>query len=234
MVVTKKHKSTVKAQKVKEILPAHLRTKTQRLKHIQAKLDEPLSKEEKKKEAQLVTRQCKQDVWNWNTALDKAAFYMAEGRLSLIEIKKKTGISTNKIKKMMLLQGEFYSRVEHYREAWMRKFVATGFGNRNTRLQVYEDLGEKILDIVKSRQRKYINRKHPGVDTGLMVRTVKAVGHGAKTKIVRGWDFDKELVKELKDTMVLIAKEKGDWAEKNINENTVLVREYGGASPADV
>lgn len=223
-----------KVKKVKEILPPELKNKSKRLKYIQAKLAQPVTKEERKKEAQAVTKACKQDVWNWTNTLDKCAFYVAEGRLSLSQIKAKTGISTNRIKKMLALQGEFYSRVEHYREQWNKKFVAQGYGNRITRLKVLDELMDKMVEITRARQRKYMNRKHPGVDTGLMVRTVKAVGHGANTKIVRGWDFDQALVREIRETGIHIAKEEGQWAEKNINENTVLVREYGGASPDDV
>lgn len=220
-------------RKVKEITP-ELRTKTKRLAFVKAKVNAPITKEERKAEAKAIDRRVKHDVWNWNTRLDRAAFYIAENKLSMTEIAEETKINKNKLKRYMTLNGEFVARVAQYQEQWMAQFKAVGFGNKNMRINVLDDILGKMIDITKQRAKKYCNRKQPGVNTGLMTRTVKAVGHGNKTRIIRGWEFDNALVAEIKSTQVQIAKELGQWSEKVENSNTVLVREYDGVGKDDV
>ena len=235
MKKVQKEKLIAKVRKIGgEILPIELSSKRKRLAHVKNMVSQNLTKEERRQQAKDISKKVRRDVWNWTTSVDRAAYYVAEDRMSLKHISSKTGVPTAKIKRWTALNGEFTERVKQYREQLMAKLLSIGIGNKNNRVNVLDDIHEKMRDIIRQRQYKYAHRKQPGVNTGLMVRTVKAIGHGSSTKIVRGWDFDKELVHEIRETQVQLAKELGQWSEKTENSNVVLVREYAGVSTEDV
>lgn len=176
----------------------------------------------------------KRDVWQWNANRDNAANLIAEGRMSYKQISEVTGLSVSRLKMWMASKGEFVKRVDHYIEQWAKRFMTQGIAAKHNRCRILQEMSDKMLEVVRQRQAKYTGFKSPGVDTGIMVRTVKAVGHGAKTKIVRGWDVDHSLIREIRETSKMMAQEVGDWSEKTENTNTVLVREYGGVDTTKI
>jgi hypothetical protein len=217
-----------------EILPKHLKSKTARLELVRKVVNADLTQAEREVEAKAITKRVRHDAWNWTTGLDQAAYLVAEDRMTLKDIEEKTLISTSRIKKMISLNGEFCKRVDHYREEWMKKLKTKSTANRDLRINIYAEMADKLVGIYRDRAKQYKNKKHPGVNSGMMVRTIKAVGHGPKAKFIRGWEVDHALSREIRDTLQQMAKERGEWTEKTENSNTVLVREYQGVNTADV
>lgn len=135
---------------------------------------------------------------------------------------------------MLILDGEFCKRVAHYREEWMKQLKNKGIANRDMRINILDEMHDKLVQIYRDRAKHYKNRKHPGVNTGMMVRTIKAVGHGPKAKFIRGWEVDKDLTREIRDTQEQMAKERGERVAKTENSSMVLIREYPGVNTSDV
>lgn len=218
-----------------EILPPELKSKKARLEIVRKVVNDDKTQLERKQESQKITKRCKTDVWNWTTSLDQAAFLIAEDRMSLKDVEEKTGVATSRLKRMLtLIDGEFTKRVEKYRQDWITKLKNKGSANRDIRINVLDEMHDKLVQIYRDRAKFYKNKKHPGVNTGMMIRTIKAVGHGPKAKFVRGWELDKDLTKEIREIELQMAKELGQWSEKTENTNTVLVREYAGVDTSNV
>lgn len=217
-----------------EILPPELKSKKARLEIVKKVVHSDKTQLERKIEAQEITKRCKKDVWNWTASLDTAAYLVAEDRRSLKDIEEETGVSASRIKKMLILDGEFCKRVAHYREEWMKQLKNKGIANRDMRINILDEMHDKLVQIYRDRAKHYKNRKHPGVNTGMMVRTIKAVGHGPKAKFIRGWEVDKDLTREIRDTQEQMAKERGERVAKTENSSMVLIREYPGVNTSDV
>src|SRR6185437_11338507 len=94
-------KSTTTKITFKERVPRHLKKKTDRIQHIKARLSEPLSLEERLKEAKAVSVTLEKDCWNWTASAERAAYLIAEDRLSLAQVAQKTGYSENRLKKWL-------------------------------------------------------------------------------------------------------------------------------------
>jgi hypothetical protein len=110
--------------------------------------------------------------------------------------------------------GSFSARVDEITALYSDRALKFGLARRERRLQVLSDVHERVLTLIDERASDASMVSVPGGSTGLLVRNVKSVGKGEGCQIVNEYTVDTSLLRELRAIEEQIAKELGQWTEK--------------------
>ncbi len=91
---------------------------------------------------------------------------------------------------------------------------AEGIANKQNRIDRLNADWLRLQQVIAERAADPTMADVPGGTTGLLVRTVKALGHGADARIVEEYAVDTGLLRELRAHEEQAAKELGQWTEK--------------------
>ena len=122
-------------------------------------------------------------------------------------------------------RADFQQKVVEYAEEIVQKTSTLKFSDKNRRIAALNKLAEDYETIMQERAAWYVENlpNVPGGRTGHLVHQVKVVGVGKNAQIVEEDVLDRALDEGFKDTLIHLAKERGEWAEK---------REHTGANGA--
>jgi hypothetical protein len=114
--------------------------------------------------------------------------------------------------------------------------IKRGVAERQNRVDAYNDIWDRLRGVINSREREHPQSDYAaaGVDSGLMVLTVKFLPNGTR---VEEWAVDTGLLKELREYGKQVAVELGEWSEKKeltgAGGKEVLIRVvYGDDEPS--
>jgi hypothetical protein len=155
---------------------------------------------------------------------------IAQDLLPQVAIARKLGVEEQTLS-VWKRNGEFQTKVQLLRGEILNEMKDRGVRQKDLRISVLEDLHRGLMQIIDERREQYKKRRTAGVSTGLMRRVVKAIGSGAKAKVVRQFEIDTDLMDQLKSIQQQIAQERGEWKETSEQSQTVVFREYTGIDP---
>jgi hypothetical protein len=91
--------------------------------------------------------------------------------------------------------------------------IRRGIAERQNRIDAYNDIWDRLRGVIASREREHPQSDYAaaGIDSGLMVLTVKFLPNGTR---VEEWAVDTGLLKELREYGKQAAVEVGQWTEK--------------------
>lgn len=159
----------------------------------------------------------------WNRARTLAAQLVAEDELTDVEIAKRCKHERNWLAQLKN-DVRFRARVKFTIEQLRAAIADRGIVERRNRVDAanerWEELKQRkrvLESLIRARAEDPLNRDVAGGTTGLLARTVKAIGHGG----VDVWELDSALLSELRgiDALLLAhekqaAQELGQWTEK--------------------
>jgi hypothetical protein len=133
----------------------------------------------------------------------------------------------NIAKRIMFLQGQVAETIIDR----FAKLVILGLRSRLQRIEMYAEIHDRLWRIVKERAADPAMAKIPGGQSGFMLRTLKAFGHGAHMKIIPEYAPDTALVKEIRALAQQAADELGQWKDDQQPVNASQVEFYWADPP---
>lgn len=144
-----------------------------------------------------------------------AARLIAENELTFERIAEEIGVSQLTLANWRT-RDDFQQVVRDVGESIVQKTSTLKYADRNRRIGALNNLAESMEQIIRERAEWYTKNDEnaPGGRSGLIVRTRRAIGNGKVVEIIEEDQLDRALVSEYKDTLIHIAKERGEWSDK--------------------
>jgi len=106
------------------------------------------------------------------------------------------------------------SRLAELRAAITRSNVHLAITDREVRLEDYNQIRSKLLQVMRERAAHPDFQNTPGGKTGTLVKTLKQVGSGRNSQLLEEFSVDTALLRELRETHKQAAIELSQWSEK--------------------
>ena len=136
---------------------------------------------------------------------------MAEDALSDEQIAELMNMSRQGLAKWKT-HPDFQARVSEIRVQIRAAVVARGIAERQNRVDALNDRWQRMRQVIEARAES--GGTAPGAKTGLLVKTVKAIGTGKDQYEVEEWTVDTALLRELREHEKQAAQELGQWADR--------------------
>lgn len=150
--------------------------------------------------------------WEWTGRREQAALLVAEDALSEGDIAARVRLTREGLRKWKR-RPEFRERVAAIREQMRQAIVARGIAELQNRVDALNARWELMRQVIQARAEAGPSTA-PGAKTGLLVKTVKAIGTGKNQYEVEEWAVDTGLLRELRAHEEQAAKELGQWTER--------------------
>jgi len=111
---------------------------------------------------------------------------------------------------------DFQHKVAEYIQEIVQATSTLKFSDRNRRIDALNKMAMDYETIMRERAEWYTEKlpEVPGGRTGHLVHQIKVVGFGKNAQVVEEDTLDKALDEGFKDTLIHLAKERGEWSEK--------------------
>lgn len=152
---------------------------------------------------------------------ERAAQLCAEDRLSDCKIAAEVEISERALAKWKK-DPIFAARVTELTSAYADRVLKFGLARREKRIETLSDMHDKVLAVIDERATDETMVNVPGGKTGLMVRQLKVNGKGGGVQVMEQFAVDTPLLRELRGIEEQIARELGQWKERQEVEVTGL------------
>lgn len=149
----------------------------------------------------------------------RAADLTAENRLTYTRIAEEIGVTVQTLINWRT-RDDFQARVREKAEEIAYETSTLHYSDRNRRITSLDALARSLDQVMLERGEFYNNLAQaedkviPGGRTGLIVRQRRMIGTGPKAEIIEEDMIDRALISEYKDTLIHIAKERGEWSDK--------------------
>ena len=120
----------------------------------------------------------------------------------------------------LLTNANVRARIKELSETIAEATIKRTAGERSARVAVLDDTFARLLRVIEARSQDKSMASVPGGKTGLLVRTVKSVGHGPRSTIVEEYSVDVATLRELRETAKQAAIELGQWLEQQETPST--------------
>lgn len=148
----------------------------------------------------------------WNTKRTRAAMLLAEGQT---EATTALALGINPLTLWRWKKHpEFSARIQSNATALRAAIVARGIADRQNRVDALNERWLLMQRVIQKRAQHPEYAGAPGGKTGLLVKTVKAVGQGKDIEIIDEYSVDVALLRELRAHEQQAAQELGQWTEK--------------------
>jgi hypothetical protein len=144
---------------------------------------------------------------------DKASLLVAIDELTDARIAEKVGISAPTLYRWKR-DPEFLAAVDAHNAAFREIARRKGAAILDRRVAALNDRLQRMKRVIDERGDDPGMQGVPGGKTGLLVRTVKAVGRGEDFELIDLYEVDTGLLKELREHEKQAAQELGQWAER--------------------
>jgi hypothetical protein len=151
----------------------------------------------------------------WSKFKRLAAQLLADDELTDVEIGKKCKVDARTLFRWKQ-HPEFRAEVVRLHQVMGAVALRYALARQARRLQAMTERWLKLLRVIKARAKAPEMKKAPGGKTGLLVRTVKMIGRGDKTKEVEEFTLDAALLRELRELERHAAQELGQWGESAV------------------
>jgi hypothetical protein len=151
--------------------------------------------------------------FEWTTGSEKAAWLLAEGRLSDDKIAEAAKVSRSRLARWKL-HPEFVARVASLVDEYRQLIRRLGLSILERRVASLNDRWNRLRRIMDERSVDPSMKGVPGGTTGLLVRQLKGLGSGDTFQVVEEYAIDTTLLRELREHERQAAQELGQWVER--------------------
>ena len=178
--------------------------------------------------------------FTWDLKRQRAADLLTDPRYSESDVCDLSGLRREELR-WCLMQKDFNDVVDAMLQELRRRVMNTGVAVREFRVACQNERHRGLRQVVAERaasadpgSRFYDPDADnvPGVETGLMVKTLKTLGSGPNATIVPEWSVDRGLLSAFKEIEEHVGKETGQLVEKRQVE--VNQKMYIGVNIDDV
>ena len=145
---------------------------------------------------------------------EMAARYVAEDELTDTEIAEKLGVTQRTLERWKR-QDNFRARVNTLVNVYADRFLEQGLARKGQRLQVLNDLHDRMLRVIAERANDPSIAEVPGGKTGVVTRMLKGIGKGDDFQIVEVFEVDTGTIREIRGVQEDVAKELGQFISKH-------------------
>lgn len=156
----------------------------------------------------------------------RAVEYVAHDLLSDAEIASELHITKNTLERWKRLPA-FAAAVVDAAAKLAEAIRAEGIANKQNRIDSYRADYELLEQIRVERAEDARGAKEPGLETGLIIRTVKGLGAGDNFQIINEYGLDTALINSRNTIREKIARELGQITDKADVSGSVIVRLVG-------
>ncbi len=149
--------------------------------------------------------------FQWTAKSTDAVIRVAEDLLPDTEIADQVGINRSTLYRWRQ-HPEFDAAVNVAIDALQAQSHKRGIARIDHRLRNANDRHRRMVQLIDARAAAAGDA--PGADTGLLVRTYKAVGNGPTAYVVEEWAVDTGLLKEMRELEKQVAQDTGQLIEK--------------------
>lgn len=146
----------------------------------------------------------------WHGPSERAAFLVAAGELTGDAIAAAVGVAPRTLDKWKA-RADFAERVARHVAEIRERVRAHGIGALESRLAALDRRWDALHRVIDERAHDPAMANVPGGTTGLVVRTVQAVGRGRAFRLVAVDRVDTGLLRELRAHERQAARELGQW-----------------------
>ena len=148
--------------------------------------------------------------FRWTGQRERAAWMVAEDRLSNEAIAAAVGISRQAIDNWRR-HPDFKARVDAHRQAFRHIILTTGIADKARRVEALHDRWQRLHQVIEARAADERHRDEPGWTTGLLVHQARFDKFGNQ---IDEYAIDTGLLAELRAHEKQAAQEVGDWVER--------------------
>lgn len=163
----------------------------------------------------------------WTKRREKAAYLVAENKLTDIEIAAQVGVNHGTIDRWKKRPG-FQVRVKEHVETWRAAFKGQGIADRQARVDAANDRHRRLQQVIEERAKDPLVQDVPGGKTGLIVpepmlmKVYEAIDEDSGTlkaiprmsEMAYKYSVDTGLLKEMRELEKQVAQDLGQWTEK--------------------
>lgn len=154
-------------------------------------------------------------------AMARAAVLIAENRLNYTRVAEELGVSSLTLANWRT-RDDVQAAIRDHVETLQHETSTLHYSDRNRRIAGLNTLAVNLDQVMSERGEWYNDlalaspdgKLVPGGRTGLIVRQRRMIGTGPKAEIIEEDMIDRALISEYKDTLIQIAKERGEWSDK--------------------
>ena len=152
--------------------------------------------------------------FHWTGQRQRAAALLAEDELTDVEIAAELR-TTDRTLRLWKAHPEFAARVAELVRELGDLTRRRAIGRRAARLKALDDRWARMQRVIGERAADPQFENVAGGKTGLLVRTVKAVGRGEDFRLIDLFEVDTGLLRELREHERQAAQELDQWAERH-------------------
>lgn len=149
--------------------------------------------------------------FQWSTKSTEAVTLVAEDLISDRQIADQLGINRSTLHRWKQ-HSDFAAAVDAAIDVLQAQSHKRGIARIDHRLRNANDRHRRMVALIEARAEE--GGDAPGADTGLLVRTFKAVGGGPSAYTVEEWSVDTGLLREMRELEKQIAQDTGQWTDK--------------------
>ncbi len=162
--------------------------------------------------------------WVWDPVSETAALEVAQNKLSDERIATNAGVDRVTLWRWKH-QPEFAARVQAHRDHWAKELKDLGLADKRNRITTANDDFLRTSMIIAERAADPAMQHVPGGRSGYLVRQQKTVGTGKNAETVEEYVFDAALFKARESARMYVAKELGQWVERQESKQKVSIEE---------
>jgi transcriptional regulator with XRE-family HTH domain len=163
----------------------------------------------------------------WSNRSVVAAQLLAEGNLRQDEVAERVNVHRNTLLRW-LKSSEFTNRIDSIVDEHRKAVRRRGLAILERRVDALNDRWLALHRVIQERAKDPSLADIPGGQTGLVVRTVRAIGKGENFERIELYEVDTGLLNEIRQHEKQAAQELGQWVEKGSQE---ISGPGGGAIP---
>lgn len=148
-----------------------------------------------------------------NQKKEEAAVLLAEDHLTDARIADLVGVNRKTLQRWKELP-DFSRRVQQVVGVFADRALKHGLARRERRLQVLNDMHDRMLQIIDERAKSPDLSGVPGGTTGLVTKQMKGIGKGDDFRIVEVYEVDTATLREIREMQAQVAEELGQKVKK--------------------
>lgn len=152
-------------------------------------------------------------AWSWTRQRERAAALAADDALTDEQIAGRLSVSAATLARWKRAP-EFACRVAQHVEAFRAAVTGQGVADKVKRIRALQLRWERLHQVIEERAQAAQPGDAPGAGTGLLVKQVRQLGHGAGSRLVEEWTVDAGLLRELREVEKQAAIELWQWTER--------------------
>ena len=151
--------------------------------------------------------------FKWDGRKERAAVLLAEDELSDQVIAQEVGIADRTLWRWKT-ESEFMLKIAEHVQRLEAETLGFAIAKRRKRVEALDDRWGRMKQLIDARAEHYAEEIHGG-ETGLLVKTTRAIGSGDRQVVTEEYAVDTGLLKELREHEKQAAQEIGQWLDKS-------------------